>query len=79
MMDDAYDSANGSHEVQQRRGAATRSPKLKYMKMLQDVADRARSQILIDLDDLDAVSPPNALLKASFIIIGVASDFLNLN
>lgn len=79
MMDDAYDAANSGHEVQQRRGAAMRSPKLKYMKMLQDVADRARSQILIDLDDLDAVSPPIALMKATFIITGVPSDLLNIN
>ena len=30
-------------------------PKLKYMRMLQNVADRNLSQILIDLDDLAAV------------------------
>ena len=63
-MDDAYDGGNGRHGVQQRRVAATRSPKLKYMKMLQDVADRARSQILIDLDDLDAVSPPIIFMQS---------------
>ena len=64
MMDDAYDNGNGRHWGQQRRGAATRSPKLKYMKMLQDVADRTRSQILINLDDLDAVSSLVILIRS---------------
>jgi DNA replication licensing factor MCM7 len=35
-----------------------RNPKQKYIQMLQDVADRARSEIQIDLDDLDTVRIP---------------------
>jgi hypothetical protein len=31
------------------------NPKLKYMRILQNVADRSVSQIVIDLDDLAAV------------------------
>jgi DNA replication licensing factor MCM7 len=31
-------------------------PKLKYMRQLQQVADRQSTQIVIDLDDLAAVS-----------------------
>lgn len=33
----------------------TRPSKLKYMDVLQDVANRTRSEILIDLNDLEAV------------------------
>lgn len=58
MMDDAYENGEGGDGTSQRKGASTRSPKLKYMKMLQDVANRKRSQILIDLDDLDSVCAP---------------------
>lgn len=39
----------------QRSGRARREPKLKYMKMLQDVADRERTNVLIELDDLATV------------------------
>ncbi|KAK4499845.1 hypothetical protein PRZ48_008031 [Zasmidium cellare] len=50
FMDDAEDGdANGGRS--RRRGGA--KSKLKYMTMLQDVADRVRDQILIDLDDLN--------------------------
>lgn len=47
-MDDAEDGADGTHS--RRRDA--RKPKVKYMNMLQDVADRTISQVVIDLDDL---------------------------
>jgi hypothetical protein len=36
-----------------------RDPKLKYMEVLQGVADRAVSEVLIDLDDLESVRRPN--------------------
>lgn len=45
MMDDGPDGAGG----QQRR---RRDPKVKYKQILQDIADRNRSDILIELDDL---------------------------
>lgn len=48
MMDDAPDGAAG-----QRR--QRRDPKVKYMQVLQDIADRNRSDILIELDDLAKV------------------------
>lgn len=51
FMDDVEDGAGQGD----RRADRGRSPKVKYMKILQDVADRASSQILIELDDLDAV------------------------
>ncbi|EEH04400.1 DNA replication licensing factor mcm7 [Histoplasma capsulatum G186AR] len=38
---------------QQTGTARSKKPKLKYMQMLQEVADRTRSNILIELDDLE--------------------------
>ncbi|EER41902.1 DNA replication licensing factor CDC47 [Histoplasma capsulatum H143] len=40
---------------QRTRTARSKKPKLKYMQMLQEVADRTRSNILIELDDLETV------------------------
>jgi len=37
------------------RSQRSRPSKLKYMAMLQDVANRERSDVLIDLNDLEAV------------------------
>jgi DNA replication licensing factor MCM7 len=52
-MDDADDG-----EGAQTRGARRRrEPKLKYMQILQDIANRDASNIVIELDDLDVVSP----------------------
>jgi DNA replication licensing factor MCM7 len=47
FMDDAEDGGNGART--RRRGARS---KAKYMNLLQDIADRTKSQVLIDLDDL---------------------------
>jgi DNA replication licensing factor MCM7 len=44
-MDESGDEAGGRRI----------DPKLKYMRMLQNVADRKVSQVLIELDDLAAV------------------------
>lgn len=52
---DFMDDADGT-DGQQRRTDRRRDPKRKYMQMLQDVADREKSNILIELDDLDTVS-----------------------
>ncbi|KAF9885664.1 Mcm2-7 hexameric complex component [Aspergillus nanangensis] len=49
FMDDA-ENENGT--TRERPGRRNREPKLKYMQMLQDVADRERTNILIELDDL---------------------------
>ena len=48
MVDDADDPAENANR--------TRHGKAKYMQMLQDVADRAATGIVIDLNDLEAVS-----------------------
>lgn len=47
MVDELDDPAPGSQR--------NRPSKLKYMNILQDVANRGRSDILIDLNDLEAV------------------------
>lgn len=51
FMDDA-EGENG----EQRPGRRHREPKHKYMQMLQDVANRDQTGILIELDDLATVS-----------------------
>lgn len=39
----------------------SRTPRTKYMQLLQNVADRQVSQVLIDLDDLKSVRDPHSL------------------
>lgn len=51
---DFMDDVDDEEGVQRSR--RRREPKLKYMQMLQDVADRERNNILIELDDLATVS-----------------------
>lgn len=52
---DFMDDVGG--EVRPRRGRGGQDePKKKYMEMLQQVADRTTSEILIELDDLEDVS-----------------------
>jgi hypothetical protein len=47
---DEYDFMD---DVPDRTSATRRKTKTKYVEMLQDVADRKISQVLVDLDDLD--------------------------
>lgn len=49
-MDDAEDGAAGQRP---RRETRRKHPKLKYMQMLQDVVDRRRTNITVELDDLE--------------------------
>jgi DNA replication licensing factor MCM7 len=49
---DFMDDVDNGHGQGRR---AQRSPKVKYMKLLQNVADRKVSQIVIELDDLEEV------------------------
>lgn len=52
-IDDLHlDADNGDVDMETRR----REPKLKYMRVLQEVADRMRNNIVIELDDLETVS-----------------------
>ncbi|MCJ1233695.1 Mcm2-7 hexameric complex component [Varicellaria rhodocarpa] len=51
FMDDAADGTVAPRA--NRRGDSNRDPKVKYMEILQDVADRKVSEICIELDDLD--------------------------
>ncbi|KAJ9360342.1 hypothetical protein DTO027B9_1326 [Paecilomyces variotii] len=63
FMDDVEQGgAGGTGRTNRRR----REPKQKYMQMLQEVADRERNHILIELDDLEAFEktlPDDANLK----------------
>jgi len=52
FMDDV---ANGSTRLPAGKGDRRQDPKKKYMAMLQDVADRYTSEVMIELDDLDVV------------------------
>lgn len=56
-MDDAESDGNErnhSTAEQRRTRRRARDPKHKYMNQLQEIADRKREQIFIDLDDLDS-------------------------
>jgi len=53
FMDDVEDGVPGHNT---RRRQQDNSPKLKYMKILQEVANRAKDQIVVEMDDLRAVS-----------------------
>ena len=48
MVDDSEDPANGAQ--------SRNKSKLKYMDLLQEVANRMRDEIQIDLNDVEAVS-----------------------
>ncbi|MCJ1485786.1 Mcm2-7 hexameric complex component [Schaereria dolodes] len=52
FMDDVADGNGGTRSNQRRTNE--RNPKKKYMEMLQKVADRHTSEVVIELDDLDA-------------------------
>jgi len=56
FMDESGDETNQPQRI---------DPKLKYLRLLQHVADRTVSQITIDLDDLDAVGHGNAVRNLS--------------
>ena len=51
FMDDVVEENNAA-----ARSRSRREPKVKYIQILQDVANRERTHVLIELDDLDAVS-----------------------
>jgi DNA replication licensing factor MCM7 len=51
FMDDVDDEGADTRGARRRR-----EPKLKYMQILQDIANRDVSNIVIELDDLDIVS-----------------------
>ena len=57
-LSDDYDfmeDVDGDNRTR-RRENQQRDPKKKYMELLQQVADRAISEVLIELDDLETVS-----------------------
>lgn len=50
-----------------QRSRRNRSPKVKYMQMLQEVANRTRNSVLIELDDLDEVRKLSQMPLAAFL------------
>lgn len=61
-LEDDDDLMNDSEETRSKTRGTTRH-KSKYMKILQDVADRTTSHISIDLDDLNTVSIARHVLR----------------
>lgn len=55
---DFMDDIDDNNAQQSRRSEKRRPTKRKYMEMLQDVADRKRDHVIVDLDDLDEVLKP---------------------
>ena len=53
---DFMEDAENGDGTRSRRENRSRPDKRKYMTLLQDIADRIKSDILIELDDLDVVS-----------------------
>ena len=49
LMEDAGEDGEQTNERRKRE------PKVKYMQILQDVADRVKSNVVIELDDLQSV------------------------
>jgi DNA replication licensing factor MCM7 len=68
FMDDVDDEGAGTHGASRRR-----EPKLKYMQILQDIANREVSNIVIELDDLDVV---RANKNSVAFTIGADKDYL---
>jgi DNA replication licensing factor MCM7 len=59
---DEYDFMDDAENGDAMRSTReTRRDKRKYMALLQDIADRVKSNILIELDDLDVVSKTRPL------------------
>ncbi|KAK2803633.1 Mcm2-7 hexameric complex component [Onygenales sp. PD_10] len=50
---DEYDFMDDAEDGDRRASTRGKEPKLKYMQMLQEVADRTRTNVVIELDDLD--------------------------
>ncbi|EER25937.1 DNA replication licensing factor mcm7, putative [Coccidioides posadasii C735 delta SOWgp] len=51
--DELMDEIDGNARTRRTAAKQRKEPKLKYMQILQDVADRVKSNIVIELDDLD--------------------------
>lgn len=59
FMDDEEEEG---HDTRRQARTQAKTPKLKYMDLLQKVADRYEDEITIDLDDLAKVVPINDCL-----------------
>lgn len=52
---DEYDFMDDDEANENGRRRPAQNPKVKYMKLLQDVSDRKTAQITVELDDLEEV------------------------
>ena len=52
---DEYDMVDDADDPAPNLRTRNRRSKAKYMNMLQDIADRARTEVIIDLNDLEEV------------------------
>jgi hypothetical protein len=69
FMDESGDETNTPRRT---------DPKLKYMRLLQHVADRTVSQITIDLDDLDAVGFGDSMWRCCVVLTGPSTKRLTI-
>ena len=60
------DDVAGQKEKQQTNGQP-KGPRKKYIEQLQEVADRKRNEIMIELDDLNNVIPSEYAAKAKLM------------
>lgn len=60
-LSDDYDFMEDADAGNTRTRGNQQHPKVKYIKMLQDVADRKVSDIVIELDDLEQVGPSKGI------------------
>jgi hypothetical protein len=69
-LSDEYDFMDEEEGAQQRRAqekARQRAPQYKYKDLLQKVANRDSSEIVIDLEDLATVMRPGSLFFVSWV------------
>ena len=53
--DEDYDFMDEAENGDQENGSQRIHPHLKYMKLLQAISERTKTQVLVELDDLAAV------------------------
>jgi len=67
------DEDDEAHRRRQQEKARKRAPQHKYKNMLQQLADRKRDEIVIDLDDLATVRLVDKTCGTGFVLTAVLS------
>lgn len=60
-LDEEYDFMDDADNGAEARQSRANKSKAKYMNLLQDISDRTKSHITIELDDLDTVCARQAI------------------